>query len=64
MRIAQRLADDSIDQLAVSCENGNMMDCDNLFLASDLLSPLWDYGDTCGQRVADSEGMLCTVLFP
>ena len=42
--------DPDLDALAESCFEGELLDCDHLFLQAPTGSPYEDYGDTCGGR--------------
>ncbi len=56
--------DPELTALIEGCEAGDMQACDDLFFDSEIGSDAEAYGDTCGARVEDAQGELCTVLFP
>ncbi len=47
--------DPALNQLALSCFDGNMSDCDSLFLQSPAASTYEAYGNTCGGRIAETD---------
>lgn len=57
--------DAALDQLAQSCYDGNMSDCDSLFFQSlgQGLEAYNDYGDSCAGRQPTGTGNACSVAF-
>lgn len=57
--------DAALNQLSQSCFDGNMSDCDSLFLQSPAGSEYEAYGNTCGGRVdeADVDQRYCVDIF-
>jgi hypothetical protein len=59
------LGDDPfLDELAQTCYDGSMEDCDSLYLLSEDGSLYKAYGDTCAGRQPEGTQVLCTVAFP
>ena len=58
------LGDDAeLDALADACFDGDMRQCDILFLRSDFDSDYKTYGDTCAGRQPATTGRLCADVF-
>lgn len=55
-------ADPVLAPLAAACHDGDMVTCDELYLASPTGSPYEAYGDTCGQRTTVDE--FCVDIYP
>lgn len=56
--------DPALDQLARSCYDGSMGDCDKLFAGAPAGSDYQRYGDSCAERQPTGTQELCTVTFP
>jgi hypothetical protein len=59
------LGDDPfLDELAQTCYDGIMEDCDSLYGLSEDDSLYQAYGDTCAGRQPEGTQVLCAVAFP
>jgi hypothetical protein len=56
--------DEALDELAQSCHQGDMADCDDLYLESDVGTDYEEYGATCGGRLPDHQGRYCEPTIP